>query len=191
MIEIVPPERYGALIARIGVVIIVATVLGPIIGGEISNSTTWRWIFLFKYLSPLHPQPNPSDIHSHPSHSVPIGVIAMALAVFGIPSGFPYHGRPEGDPFHETTAKIAFSRLDLPGFVLLMFATLSFTACFQEADAEFAWDSAYVVALLVGSVVLWVGLLWWERYVTRSAEVREPVLPWRFFVNRGMVGILL
>lgn len=115
----------------------------------------------------------------------------MALAVFGIPSGFLYHGRPERNPFHETSANIAFSRLDLPGFALLMFATLSFTACFQEADSEFPWDSAYVIALLVGSAVLWVALLCWERYVTRSAKIREPVLPWRFFRDRGMVGILL
>lgn len=115
-------------------------------------------------------------------------MIATALAVFGIPSGFPYHGRPERDP---STANIAFSRLDLPGFALLVAATLTFTTCFQEADAEFAWDSAYVVALLVGSAGLWVGLLFWERYVTRSARVREPVLPWRFFTSREMVGILL
>ncbi|KAM7191826.1 Major facilitator superfamily domain containing protein [Rhypophila sp. PSN 637] len=170
MTEIVPPDQYGALMAKIGIAIIIATVLGPIVGGEISGTTTWRWIFWF---------------------NVPIGVVTLVLAMLAIPNRFPYHGRPEQNPFHKTTAKITFSRLDLPGFALLMLATLSFTACFQEAGTTFPWSSAYVITLLVGSVVLWVALLVWERRVTQRAGIREPVLPWRFFTNMGMVGILL
>ncbi|KAM7200712.1 Major facilitator superfamily domain containing protein [Naviculisporaceae sp. PSN 640] len=170
MVEIVPPNKYGALIARIGISIIIATVLGPIVGGEISTHADWRWIFMF---------------------NVPIGITILTLALLVIPNEFPYHGRPQRNPFHNTSPRIALLRLDLPGFVLLMLATLSFTACFQEADTTFPWDSAYVVTLLVASVLLWVALLLWERYVTRSAKIREPVLPWRFFTSPAMVGILI
>lgn len=123
--------------------------------------------------------------------SVPIGLVTLVLALVVIPNGLPYHGRLERNPFHDTTPGVAFSRLDIPGFVLLMLATLSFTAGFQEADSAFAWDSAYVISLVVGSVVLWAGLLLWERHVTQSDKIREPVLPWRFFTSRGMVGIIL
>lgn len=85
----------------------------------------------------------------------------------------------------------SFQRLDIPGSILLMMSTLAFTACFQEADSRFAWNSAFVITLLIATVLLWSAMLLWERHVTLSSRVREPVLPWRFFTNRAMVGILL
>lgn len=36
------------------------TVLGPVIGGAISENTTWRWIFWFKYVTlALYTRTNP------------------------------------------------------------------------------------------------------------------------------------
>lgn len=49
LIECVPPSKYGEFVSYIGIVAALAGVLGPIIGGSISEHTTWRWIFLFKY----------------------------------------------------------------------------------------------------------------------------------------------
>lgn len=48
LIESVPPSQYAKFVAYIGIALILAMVLGPIIGGGISENTTWRWIFLFK-----------------------------------------------------------------------------------------------------------------------------------------------
>lgn len=48
LIESVPPAKYGQFVSYIGIVLVLATVLGPIVGGLISENTTWRWIFLFK-----------------------------------------------------------------------------------------------------------------------------------------------
>lgn len=143
-----------------------AMVLGPIVGGAISSNTTWRWIFLF---------------------NVPVGAVALALAVLGIPRGFPHHGRPA----KKTTLRQSLARVDFLGCSLLFLATLTFTAAFQEAGSRFAWDSAYFITLLVVSVLLWVALLVWERRVTLADGVMEPVLPWRFLNNRAMAGILL
>lgn len=83
------------------------------------------------------------------------------------------------------------SRIDIPGTILLLLATLSVTAAFEEADKKFPWGSAYVISLLVISVVCWFALALWERYVTNSNKTREPILPWRFALNRQMMGILL
>lgn len=84
-----------------------------------------------------------------------------------------------------------WSKIDLPGSLLLILATLSFTSCFQEADSRFPWNSAYVITLLILSVVIWALLLLWERHVTLASKVREPVLPWRFFSSRVILGLLL
>lgn len=129
--------------------------------------------------------------------SVPIGALVLFMAMIGIPNGFPHHGQSKQDllhphpPVEPVSPKTTLHRLDIPGSILLMMATLAFTACFQEADSRFAWNSAFVITLLVATVVLWSALLLWERHVTLSSHVREPVLPWRFFTNRAMVGILV
>ncbi|KAK7753022.1 hypothetical protein SLS62_004971 [Diatrype stigma] len=91
----------------------------------------------------------------------------------------------------ELMAKSTLDRVDIPGTILILFATLSLTAAFEEADSQFPWKSAYVITLLVLSGVFWIALVIWERYVTVSNKVREPVLPWSFLTNRQMMGILL
>jgi predicted MFS family arabinose efflux permease len=169
IIEVVPPHKYGGLVAKTGIATIAAMVLGPIVGGQISATTTWRWIFLF---------------------NVPVGVVALLLALLGIPTGFP---RRKGavEQSAQRPSATWWERLDLLGCALIFLASTSFTACFQEADSRFAWDSAYVITLLVASVVFWALLLVWQRRVTNQNTPREPVLPWRFFTNRSMVGILM
>lgn len=48
IVDAAPPEKYGKYVAVAGIAIALGTVLGPIIGGAITENTTWRWIFLFK-----------------------------------------------------------------------------------------------------------------------------------------------
>lgn len=133
------------------------------------------------------------SLHEHDTNlgrSVPFGVVALVLAVVGMPKNFPYHGQQNRPPM-QIWSRATLSKMDTPGFILLVMATLSFTACFQEADSRFPWRSAFVMTLLIGTVVIWSALLWWERRVTLGETLREPVLPWRFIQNRAMVGILL
>lgn len=54
LIECVPPSQYSNFVSYIGIVTALAAVLGPLIGGAISERTTWRWIFLFKYSFLVH-----------------------------------------------------------------------------------------------------------------------------------------
>lgn len=48
LMESEPPEKYADAVTRYGVAVVLALVLGPILGGAISEYTTWRWIFLIK-----------------------------------------------------------------------------------------------------------------------------------------------
>lgn len=61
----------------------------------------------------------------------------------------------------------------------------------MEAGSRFAWTSVYFITLLVTSIICWSALLLWERRLTWGKSIREPTLPWRFFTNRCMAGILL
>ena len=45
LLESFPPDKHGKAMAAYGVGIVVAPVIGPTLGGWITDSYTWRWIF--------------------------------------------------------------------------------------------------------------------------------------------------
>jgi DHA2 family multidrug resistance protein len=45
LLESFPPEKHGTAMAAFGVGIVVAPVIGPTLGGWITDSYSWRWIF--------------------------------------------------------------------------------------------------------------------------------------------------
>lgn len=125
--------------------------------------------------------------------SIPIATPALVVLLVAIPANFPYHAQPGGA--HRTVKVLLKTenrrKLDFTGAALLLLATLSLTAAFEEAGSRFPWKSAYVITLIVVSGVLWIALILWERSITYYAPLAEPVLPWRFFVNRAMVSLML
>lgn len=186
----VPPERYAKFVANISIVNALALLLGPIVGGAIASHTNWRWILIIKFEA-FHPD-TCSLAFLMPVFSIPIAVPALVLSFIFIPKNFPYHGRQNDAPKTRKPwiAKSTLNRIDIPGTILVLFATLALTAAFEEAGKKFPWRSPYVISLLSISGVLWIGVALWERYTTLSNTTREPILPWRF-LNREMMGILL
>jgi MFS family permease len=47
--DMVLPEKHGKYMGIVSTVFIVASVLGPVLGGVINTHSSWRWVFLFKY----------------------------------------------------------------------------------------------------------------------------------------------
>ena len=46
--DLVPPEKWATFGTNIAIVYAISLLAGPIIGGAISELTTWRWVFLLK-----------------------------------------------------------------------------------------------------------------------------------------------
>jgi MFS family permease len=48
--SLVPPAKFGAYMAVIATVFLLASVLGPVLGGAINENggERWRWVFLLK-----------------------------------------------------------------------------------------------------------------------------------------------
>lgn len=63
--RIFPPDRRGAAMGMWGAVAGIATLVGPILGGVLVDAFGWEWIFFI---------------------NVPVGVIALAMAIWLVPS---------------------------------------------------------------------------------------------------------
>src|SRR5438034_709477 len=59
------PQRMGRVMSIVGVPMLLAPIMGPVIGGAIVGSTSWRWIFFI---------------------NLPVGLLALALALRLLPT---------------------------------------------------------------------------------------------------------
>lgn len=62
--QAVGPGRLGRVMSRLGIAVVLAPTLGPVVGGLMLHSLSWRWLFLI---------------------NVPIGVVAVFLGLRWIP----------------------------------------------------------------------------------------------------------
>ncbi len=51
-LQMVPPEGLASLSAIVSAAYACSAVLGPVLGGLISDHTTWRWVFFMKFVYP-------------------------------------------------------------------------------------------------------------------------------------------
>lgn len=87
--KLAPPERRGAVMGMLGIPMLLAPALGPVLSGWLVEAATWRWIFLI---------------------NVPIGIIAVILGVKFLPDT-DRQKAPHLDVLGIILAPIAFSAL--------------------------------------------------------------------------------
>jgi hypothetical protein len=94
-----------------------------------------------------------------------------------VPGNFPFQGL-------EGYAKARFKDhvkglncVDFLGAGMLLTATISVCAAFEQADIEFPWESGFVISLNAIPGPFWLGLLGWERKLMHADGVREPISP--------------
>jgi len=144
-----------------------ATIAGPTVGGLLVSTLSWRWIFFV---------------------NVPIGVVAVALALLVIPEVITGERR----------------RPDVPGVILSTAALVTITYGLVEGQ-NYGWGTVWsfisIPLILVVGVFLLVVLL----IVEGRRQDSDPLLPFRLFLDRnftvmsaanvmlsvGMVGMAL
>jgi len=125
------PGLIGACqgIAQLGAVV------GPLIGGVLTQYSTWRWCFYI---------------------NLPPGAIVAAMLLFSrIPEG------GVAKPKAMEVVKDLHNKLDLVGFALFAPSVMMLLLAVQWGGNEYAWDSATVIGLFcgfVGNFAIWA--LW-------------------------------
>ena len=128
-----PPAKRGQAFAVFGVAVVVAPVVGPTLGGWLSDNVSWEWCFLI---------------------NAPVGVFAMAMIAIVL--------RESPAARAEARAQQQGVRFDLTGF-LLVATFLGALEVVLDRGLEDDWfSSPFIVTFAVICAVAFVLMIPWE-----------------------------
>ncbi|KAK4240547.1 major facilitator superfamily domain-containing protein [Achaetomium macrosporum] len=140
---IVEPRRRPSYTGIIGCAYCFASVVGPLVGGAITSTTTWRWCFYI---------------------NLPIGAVTVLIILFFFRT--PAAAKPVPASWREK-----FLQADPVGVCLVMAALVCYSLAMQYGGQSRAWNSSEVIGLLVGFVLIAIVFAVWERYSGERATV--------------------
>ncbi|KAM3511162.1 hypothetical protein MY11210_005213 [Beauveria gryllotalpidicola] len=162
--EMCPPSHLKFIGSLIGIVIALSGVLGPLLGGALTQFTQWRWIFWI---------------------NGPIGVVSMTIFLLAWPSKA-QHNPPnrlqwKNFDFFGTFLIIAAS-------VLIVFAFQSA----GETSRNIFNSSLFIAPMTIG-LLCWGGVFAWALLVDSRKLGAElvPALPFKLFRNRHYTSAAL
>ncbi|HTT82599.1 MAG TPA: DHA2 family efflux MFS transporter permease subunit [Rhizomicrobium sp.] len=152
IVDTFPPEKRSIAFAIYGVVVIVGPILGPSIGGWITDNYSWHWVFLI---------------------NVPIGILSLALTSVLV-------DEPKALRDQRAAIRRAGLRVDYTGFVLeaLFLGGLEITLDRGQRYDWFANTTILVCAIVSGLSLL--ALIPWE-LTRRDPIVRISMFGYRNF----------
>ncbi|KAJ5329667.1 major facilitator superfamily domain-containing protein [Penicillium brevicompactum] len=174
ILRLLPYEQYDKASSLAGGILSIGLVIGPLLGGAISNDGKWRWVFLL---------------------NVPAAAVGGLLIFFILPAHFPNaapvaNGQSTSTPVW-AKVKAAIHQVDFLGAFLVLTACSFIIAALQEGNYEYSWGSGLVVSFLVISGISWILFVGWEWLICRRDLKMSPMFPWRLTQNRLFMGIAL
>lgn len=129
-----PPEKRGMAFAAYAVVIVVGPILGPTVGGYITDAISWHWIFLI---------------------NVPIGILSLFLVGrYVVEAEVLIRERQE-----RLTKGLS---IDVVGFLLVALGLGGLTYVLAEGQQNSWFSDPLILWLSVMTVASLVTLVWWE-----------------------------
>ncbi|PQE29886.1 major facilitator superfamily transporter protein [Rutstroemia sp. NJR-2017a WRK4] len=172
--DFIPPTKYPLYGALMSTLSAVGALGGPLLGGVIDNTSTWRWIFFFQ---------------------IPALSLVLAFIIFLLPQQFPYHGSPAlvVSPTAQVRAPwySKLKEIDFIGALLLLCASILLITDLLEVSTVFTWHSAVIICLLTVSGVMWILFGGWESFLGSRNSITEPMFPRALLHNRIWIGIAL
>jgi MFS transporter, DHA2 family, multidrug resistance protein len=129
-----PPSKRGLAFAAYGVVVVVAPVIGPSIGGWVTDNISWHWIFLV---------------------NVPVGIISLILVHFLV---------QEPEALEKERRKLLKKGLnvDLIGFALVALGLGCLEVTMDRGQRDDWFGSGFITTMAITSAVSLFLLVLWE-----------------------------
>ncbi|KAK3307383.1 major facilitator superfamily domain-containing protein [Chaetomium strumarium] len=145
---VVEPRRRPSYTGIIGFAYCFASVVGPLVGGAITSTTTWRWCFYI---------------------NLPIGAVTVLIILLFFRT--PPAAKPVPASWREKILQA-----DPVGVGLVMAALVCYSLAMQYGGQSKAWNSSEVIGLLVGFVLIATVFAAWERYSGERATLPMRLL---------------
>lgn len=129
-----PPEKRGQAFAAYGIVVVCGPVLGPTLGGYITEHSSWHWVFLI---------------------NVPIGILSLFLVRALV-------AEPEILEKERRERLRGGLKVDYVGFALVVLGLGSLELLLERGPRDAWFESQFMIALAVTMVVSLAFLVWWE-----------------------------
>ncbi|ROW03115.1 hypothetical protein VMCG_05822 [Cytospora schulzeri] len=188
--ELVPPGRFAKYMAIVSTVFIIASVLGPVLGGVINSHSTWRWVFLLKWVA-SYLRIAFSAVAKPVNASVPGGGLTFILLAIFLPASEASSNLTMTQVLRSKMQKSAWSRLDVVGMTLLLVSSVLLIFALEEGGTRFAWSSGAIISTLVLAIILGAAFAAWEVYAERSSGPLEAVFPPSLAKDRLLAAMLL
>lgn len=134
MVDTFPPAKRGAAFAAYGVVVIVGPVLGPSLGGWITDNLSWHWVFLI---------------------NVPIGMLSLFLVSIYV---------EEPKVLEDQRKKLLKKglRVDLVGFALVALFLGCLEVSLDRGQREDWFSSPMITTTAIITVLALIAFIPWE-----------------------------
>ncbi|KAG8810080.1 hypothetical protein FRC17_003107 [Serendipita sp. 399] len=131
---------FSLLFGSLSGAIALASVIGPLLGGVLTDHSTWRWCFYI---------------------NLPFGAISLAAVLFFQPSS-----PPPPNPLYpqDTTPKEKWLSLDWVGALLSLGTIACLLLPLQWGGVSRPWNDKVVIALFAAFAVLLILFLSWEKH---------------------------
>ncbi|KAI1824004.1 MFS general substrate transporter [Xylaria intraflava] len=150
LIMMVPLRKRPMFQGLFGTIFGLASVLGPLVGGALTDSATWRWCFYI---------------------NLPIGAVAALSLIFFLPS--------TRIPHPPATLWEQVKRLDPLGTLLFIPSIASLLIALQWGGSKYAWGSWRIILLFVFFAVLLLAFVAVQVFMPKTATVPVRIISQR------------
>ena len=133
----------GCIASMIGL----SNVAGPLLGGVLTQKSSWRWCFWI---------------------NLPLGAITALILIFFF--------RPNDRPTTKLPLKEKIKHLDVPGLFLFVPAVIMLLLALQWGGHTHPWKSATVIGLIIGFGLMTIIFGVWQWYAKDEASIPLRVL---------------
>ncbi|KAF7562019.1 hypothetical protein G7046_g2123 [Stylonectria norvegica] len=152
MAQIVPMDKIGICSGILSSVFALASLLGPILGGVISDNMDFL-------------------AEASPSHLDGLVILLTNHSVPGIAVVFAILGKFMTSPKSKAEIKSSMKRMDIIGALLSLAWAIPLIFALQEGGQNYPWKSGTIIGTLVTGVVMFVVFVVWESWAYRRPKI--------------------